>query len=99
MKTVLLGPQRFRTTVGAVIRTVAPEGAVATVTAGWRNRESDTDELGATLDGRGRHLHIYGRLADVRDSDRRFAAAALAPSRRRGRTGRDLLAPAAAGAR
>ena len=78
MKTVLLGPQRFRTTVGAVIRTVAPEGAVATVTAGWRDRESDTDELDAALDGRGRHLHLYGRLADVLDSDRRFAAAALA---------------------
>ena len=78
MKTVLLGPQRFRTTVGAVIRTVAPEGTVATVTAGWRDRESDTDELDATLEGRGRHLNLYGRLADVLDSDQRFAAAALA---------------------
>ena len=78
MKTVLLGPQRFRTTVGAVMRKVAPGGAVATVTAGWRDRESDTDELDATLDGRGQHLYLYGRLADVLDSDRRFAAAALA---------------------
>ena len=78
MKTVLLGPQRFRTTVGAAIRTVAPEGPVATVTAGWRDRESDTDELDATLEGRGRHLNLYGRLDDVLDSDQRFAAAALA---------------------
>ncbi len=78
MKTVLLGPQRFRTTVGAVIRTVAPEGAVATVTAGWQDRESDTGELDATLEGRGRHLNLYGRLVDVLDSDERFAAAALA---------------------
>jgi len=85
MKTVLLGPQRFRTTVGAVIRTVAPEGAVATVTAGWRDRESDTDELDATLDGRGRHLHLYSRLAE--------------PIATPWTNWRDLLAPAAAGAR
>ena len=78
MRTVLLGPQRFRTTVGAAIRTVAPEGTVATVTAGWRDRESDTDELDATLEGRGRHLRLYGRLTDVLDSDQRFAEAALA---------------------
>ena len=78
MKTVLLGPQRFRTTVGAVIRTVAPEGTVATVTAGWQDRESDTRELDATLEGRGRHLNLYGRLVDVLDSDPRFAGAALA---------------------
>jgi hypothetical protein len=78
MRTVLLGPQRFRTTIGAAIRAVAPEGTVATVTAGWRERESDTAELDASLDGRGRPLHLYGRLADVLDSDRRFAGAALA---------------------
>jgi hypothetical protein len=78
MKTVLLGPQRFRTTVGAVIRTVAPEGTIATVTAGWRDRESDTMELDATLEGRGRHLNLYGRLNDVLDSDLPFATAALA---------------------
>ena len=78
MKTVLLGPQRFRTTVGAVIRTVAPEGTVATVTAGWQDRESDTRELDATLEGRGRHLNLYARLGDMLDSDQRFAAAALA---------------------
>src|SRR6478735_8062550 len=78
MKTVLLGPQRFRTTAGAVIRTVAPEGAVATVTAGWRDRESDTAELDAILEGRGWHLRLYDRLNDVLEVDRRFAEAALA---------------------
>jgi hypothetical protein len=78
MKTVLLGPQRFRATVGPVIRSVAPEGAIATVTAGWRDRESDTVELDATLDGRGLHLNLYGRLNDVLDSDLPFATAAVA---------------------
>jgi hypothetical protein len=78
MKTVLLGPQRFRTTAGAVIRTVAPIGPVATVTAGWRDRENDTVELDAVLEGRGRHLRLYQRLNDVLEGDRRFAEAALA---------------------
>jgi len=78
MTTVLLGPQRFRTTVGVAIRTAAPEGTIATVTAGWRDRESDTTELDATLEGRGRHLNLYGRLNDVLDTDPIFAAAALA---------------------
>ena len=78
MRTVLLGPQRFRATVGPAIRTVAPEGPIATVTAGWRDRESNTDELDATLEGRGRHLYLYGRLHDVLDSDHSFATAALA---------------------
>jgi len=78
LKTILLGPQRFRTTLGTAVRTVAPEGPVATVTAGWRDRESDTDELDATLDGRGRHLNLYGRLQDVLETDPTFAMAALA---------------------
>jgi hypothetical protein len=77
-QTVLLGPQRFRTTAGAAIRAVAPDGPVATVTAGWRDRESDTSELDTVLEGRGRHLQLYGRLSDVLEVDRRFAEAALA---------------------
>jgi hypothetical protein len=78
MITVLLGPQRFRTTAGSAIRDVAPEGPVATVTAGWRDRESDTTELDGVLEGRGRHLNLYGRLTDVLDTDQRCADAALA---------------------
>jgi len=77
VRTVLLGPQRFRTTVGSTVRTVAPEGAIVTVTAGWRDRESDTDELDAILEGRSRHLHLYGRLSEVLEADQRFAEAAL----------------------
>ena len=78
MRTVLLGPQRFRTTLGQVIGAVVPDGAVATVTAGWQDREGNTGELDAILGGRGRHLNLYGRLSDVLETDRRFAEAALA---------------------
>ncbi len=41
MTTVLLGPQRFRMTAGEVASAIAPDGPVATVTAGWRDREKD----------------------------------------------------------
>ena len=78
MSTVLLGPQRFRTTVGPVIGTVAPEGPIATVTAGWQDREGNTAELDGILEGRGHHLNLYGRLSDVLETDQRFAEAALA---------------------
>ena len=78
MRTVLLGPQRFLTTAGTVVRSVAPEGAVATVTAGWEDREPADGELDEVMDGRSRNLHLYGRLSDVLVSDEHFATEALA---------------------
>ena len=56
MHTVLLGPQRFLTTAGTVVRSLAPEGPVATVTAGWQDREPADDELNEVMDGRGLNL-------------------------------------------
>ena len=50
--THLLGPQRFLTTAGAVVRSLDVEGPVATITAGWEERESDDGELDAVMDGR-----------------------------------------------
>ena len=78
MRTVLLGPQRFLTTAGTVARSVAPDGPVATVTAGWQDRESADDELDEVMGGRSRNLHLYGRLSDVITTDEHFAGAALA---------------------
>lgn len=78
MRTVLLGPQRFLTTAGTVVRSVAPEGPVATVTAGWEDRESADGELDEVMEGRSRNLHLYGRLSDVLVSDEHFATEALA---------------------
>jgi hypothetical protein len=78
VRTVLLGPQRFRTTAGSAVRAVAPEGPVATVTSGWQDRESNTTELDEVLGGRGRHLNLYGRLTDVLNTDQRFAEVAQA---------------------
>ncbi len=78
MTTILLGPQRFRTTAGSVVRSLGVEGRVATVTAGWQDREGDDSELREVLDGRSHNLGLFGRLTDVLDSDPHFAAAALA---------------------
>lgn len=81
MATVLLGPQRFRLTAGSVLREVAPEGAVATITAGWRDREKDDAELDEVLGGRSRNLHLWHRLTHVLATDLDFAAAAAAYNR------------------
>ncbi len=75
--TILLGPQRFLTTAGAVVRGLETEGPVAAVTAGWRDRESDDGELHEVLDGRSRNLHLYGRMIDVLTHDAHVSAAAL----------------------
>lgn len=75
--TVLLGPQRFMTTAGTTLRALEVEGPVATITAGWEEREDQDEELNHVLDGRGRNLRLHHRLFDVLDKDERFAAAAL----------------------
>ena len=76
MTTVLLGPQRCRQTAGPIADSLAPDGPVATVTAGWRDRESDDAELDAVLGGRTRNLELFTRLGHVIRHDRTFAAAA-----------------------
>jgi hypothetical protein len=78
MTTILLGPQRFLTTAGAVVRSLGREGTVAAVTAGWQDREGDDAELDEVMDGRSRNLGLYGRLTDVLETDPHFAAEALA---------------------
>lgn len=78
MTTVLLGPQRFLTTAGTVVRSLRVDGPVATVTAGWRDREVDDAELHEVMDQRSCNLGLYGRLLDVLETDTEFGAAALA---------------------
>ena len=75
MAIILLGPQRFRPSVRNTVRGLAVEGPVATVTAGWREREPDDAELDALLDGRSLNLGLYGRWLDVHERDPELAAA------------------------
>ena len=76
--TILLGPQRFTTTVGSTVRALALTGPLAMVNAGWEERESDDAELAGHLDGRGVNLRLHHRMMDVLAKDEHFAAAALA---------------------
>jgi hypothetical protein len=78
MTTILLGPQRFLTTAGTAVRSLQVDGQVATVTAGWQEREGDDAELDEVLGGRTANLGLFQRLNDVLEADAGFAAAALA---------------------
>ena len=82
MRVILLGPQR-RPTVDAVIRSLGLAGAgpgglpgsVATITAGWQEREADDGELSGLLGGRDTNLGLYRRWLDTQDRDPGYAAA------------------------
>ena len=74
MSVTLLGPQRTPD-VDKVVRSLNLEGPIATITAGWRERESDDGELNELLDARGVNLSLYRRWLDVQERDPDFAAA------------------------
>jgi hypothetical protein len=74
VRVTLLGPQR-RPTLDTVVRSQRIEGPIATITAGWQEREPDDDELKEQLDGRAVNLGLYGRWLDVQDRDPGFSAA------------------------
>jgi len=76
MRIVVLGPQRWPT-LDSVVRTLDLSGPVATVTAGWQERESDDAELDALLGGRSVNLGLHARWQDVLTRDPEYAAAEL----------------------
>jgi len=67
----LLGPQRLAPTLGATLGSLAvpPDAPVATVTAGWQEREPDDAELDAHLGGRSVNLALYRRVEQVFQAD------------------------------
>src|SRR5207244_6196849 len=75
VRIILLGPQR-RPTLEGVARSLALSGPVATVTAGWREREPDDAELSRVLGGRDVNLRLYQRWLDVRDRVPEYVAGA-----------------------
>src|SRR5262245_10221992 len=72
---VLLGPQRLRPTLASVVASLGIHGDIATVTAGWQEREAEDAELRDHLDSRTVNLLLHRRGDDVFQSDPRFAAA------------------------
>ena len=70
----LLGPQR-RPSLQHVVRDLDADAPIATVTAGWLEREHEDAELRDLLGGRGMNLGLHGRWLDVHEHDREFAHA------------------------
>jgi hypothetical protein len=71
---VLLGPQRFEPTVRDAVASLDVRGPIATVTAGWQERESEADELEAHLGREVVGLSLYARYDEVLARDPELAA-------------------------
>jgi hypothetical protein len=66
---VLLGPQRERPTVGAVVADLGLRGPYALITAGWQEREGEDAELRAAIGGASTNLEVYKNTVRVARSD------------------------------
>lgn len=66
---VLLGPQRFDPTLGAAAAAVGIEGKIATITAGWQERESEDSDLHEHLHQQTINLKLYERADKVWKAD------------------------------
>jgi hypothetical protein len=71
VRVTLLGPQR-RPTLDTVAASLQVEGPIATITAGWQEREPDDGELGKLLGSRDVNLRLYRRWLDVQERDPEF---------------------------
>jgi hypothetical protein len=61
-RVTLLGPQRLQPTLASTLESLgAGSGRVATITAGWQEREPDDRELHEHLSGRSHNLKLYER--------------------------------------
>ena len=82
MEVTVLGPQRRTTAARAAVRELMPDGPIATVNAGWQDRESDTSELAEVLDGRMSNLELYRRWQQLLADDPGYAEAERALTER-----------------
>lgn len=72
---VILGPQRFGPTLGEAVRALGVQGRIATVTAGWQERESEDQELRDHLGGDAHNLVLHQRAEEVFRDDPELGAA------------------------
>jgi hypothetical protein len=72
---VLLGAQRFDSTLGSVVRRLECDGPIALITAGWRDREDEDEPLRSHLACETVNLRLYHRAEDVLARDRELAEA------------------------
>jgi hypothetical protein len=71
---VLLGAQR-RPTVQHVVKELDAGALIATVTAGWQEREPDDEELNQLLGDRAVNLSLHARWLDLLEKDTEYAIA------------------------
>jgi hypothetical protein len=62
---VLLGAQRFDPSLGEAVKELEIEGRIATITAGWQEREAEDEDLAQHLGGRAVNLRLHERAEDV----------------------------------
>ncbi len=72
---VLLGAQRYNPTLGEAITELGITGKIATITAGWQEREDDDEDLREHLQGRVVNLGLHRRGEDVFKKDKPLLAA------------------------
>lgn len=72
---VLLGAQRFDPTLREAVDELGVTGKIATITAGWQEREDDDDDLTEHLDGRDVNLLLHDRAEQVFREDAELLAA------------------------
>jgi hypothetical protein len=70
-----LGPQRFRPTLKEAVASLGITGDLATVTAGWQERETEVEELHEHLGGRAVNLELHARADRVFAADPELATA------------------------
>jgi Peptidase family S51 len=66
---VLLGPQRLKPTIDQELARWGIPGPLATITAGWQEREAEDDELQEFLGHRCVNLRLHARSEDVFTQD------------------------------
>ena len=72
---VLLGAQRFDPTLADAVAELGIEGRIATITAGWQEREEEDEDLREHLGGRTVNLRLHARAEEVFRNDPEFHAA------------------------
>ncbi|MBS2014357.1 MAG: hypothetical protein JST00_15830 [Deltaproteobacteria bacterium] len=72
---VLLGAQRFDPTLREAVDELGVKGKIATITAGWQEREDDDDDLDQHLDNRAINLMLHARAEAVFKEDAELLAA------------------------
>ena len=69
---VLLGAQRYDPTLAEAVAELGITGKIATITAGWQERESEDDDLQEHLKGRTVNLRLHARAEEVFRADAEF---------------------------